>query len=72
VRRSDVGHREACATLSESLEKLPFRSPMGPVGERRKALTMGRIVCSYPPTRRAPWAIPTGHYHQSLVSEISL
>jgi hypothetical protein len=22
VRRSDVGHREACATLSESLEKL--------------------------------------------------
>ncbi len=40
VRRGDAGHREACATLSESLGKPPFRSSMRPVGGRRKALTM--------------------------------
>ena len=62
VRRSDVGHREACATLSESLEKLPFRSPMGPVGGRRKALTMHHIACGFPPTRRAAYAISMGPY----------
>ena len=26
-----------------------------------------RIACGVPPTRRAAWTIPTGHYHRSLV-----
>ncbi len=67
VRRGDVGHREARATLSESLGKPPFRSSMRPVGGRRKALTMRRIAGDFPPTRRAAWTIPMGHYHRSLV-----
>ncbi len=79
VRRGDAGHREAGAALptiwhgpkSESLGKPPFRSPMRPVGERRKVLTMPRIAGNFPPTRRAAWAIPMGHYHCSLVSEQS-
>ncbi len=65
--RGDVGHRKVCATLSESLGKPPLRSPTGLVGGRRKASTMGRIVCGFPPARRATWAIPIGHYHRSLV-----
>ncbi len=59
VRRGDAGHREACATpsanlLAESLGKPPFRSPMRPVGGRRKALTMPRIAWPLPsyPTGR--------------------
>ncbi len=40
ARRGDARYREACATLSDSLGKPPFRSPMRPVGGRRKALTM--------------------------------
>ncbi len=32
VRWGDAGHREACATPSESLGKPPFRSRMRPVG----------------------------------------
>ncbi len=67
VRRGDVGHREARATLSESLGKPPFRSSMRPVGGRWKALTMRRIAGDFPPTRRAAWTIPRGHYHRSLV-----
>ena len=67
VRRGDAGHREARATLSESLGKQPFRSSMRPVGGRRKALTMPRIACGFPPTRRAAWTIPMGHYYRSLV-----
>ncbi len=67
VRRGDAGHREACATLSESLGKPPARSSMGPVGGRRKALTMSRIARGFPPTRRTAWTIPMGHYHRSLV-----
>ncbi len=98
VRRGDAEHREACATLSESLGKPPFRShrrsvrghgvspfvysggrPRDPRG-RRKALTMSRIACDFPPTRlptiwhgpkRAAWAIPIGHYHRSLVLPVS-
>ena len=31
ARRGDAGHREACATLSESLGKPPFRSSPRPV-----------------------------------------
>ena len=67
VRCLDAGYRKACATSSESLGKPPFRSPMRPVGGRRKALMMHRITCSFPPTRRTAWAIPMGHYHRSLV-----
>ncbi len=71
VRCGDAGHREACATpsapLAESLGKPPFRSRMRRVGGRRKALTMGRIVRNFPPTRRAPYVISTGHYQRSLV-----
>ncbi len=66
--RGDAGHREAGVTLSESLGKPPLRSPLRPVGGRRKALTMFRIACDFPPTRRAAWTIPIGHYHRSLVS----
>ncbi len=40
ARRGDAGHREACATPSESLGKPPFRSRRRPVGGRRKALPM--------------------------------
>ena len=53
--------------LAESLGKPPFRSSMRPVGGRRKALTMRRIAGDFPPTRRAAWTIPRGHYHRSLV-----
>ncbi len=67
VRRGDAGHREACATLSESLGKPPAPSSMRPVGGRRKASTMSRIARGFPPTRRTPWTIPMGHYHRSLV-----
>ncbi len=63
----DAGHREACATPSESLGKPPFRSRMRPVGGRRKALTMCRIACSIPPTRRAAYAISMSHDQRSLV-----
>ncbi len=67
----DAAHREPCATPSESLGKPPVRSPMRPVGGRRKTLTMSRIACGLPPTRRAAWTIPqiipVGHYHRSLV-----
>ena len=67
VGRSDAGHRKPRATPSESLGKPPFRSPLRPVGGRRKALPMGRIACGHPPTRRAAGAIPMGHYRRSLV-----
>ncbi len=71
ARRGDAGHREACATLSaplaESLGKPPFRSPVRPVGGRRKVLTMHRIDCDFPPARRVAWTIPMGYYHRSLV-----
>ncbi len=62
VRCGDAGHRKACATLSESLGKPPSRSRMRAVGGRRKALTMHRIAYSFPPTRRAAYAISMGHY----------
>ena len=53
VRRGDAAYREPCATPSESLGKPPFRSPMRPVGGRRKALTMSRH-------RLRPASYPTG------------
>jgi len=65
--RGDAGHREARATPSESLGKPPPRSSTRPAGGRRKALTMRRIAGGFPPTRRAAWTIPMGHYHRSLV-----
>ena len=54
VRRGDAGHREACATPSESLGKPPLRSRMRPVGGRRKVLTMPphRLQLSSYPTSR--------------------
>jgi len=67
VRRGDAAHREAHATPSESLGKPPFRSPLRPVGGRRKALPMGPAACGHPPARGAAGAIPMGHYHCSLV-----
>ncbi len=67
VQRGDAGHREPCATLSESFGKPPFRSSLQPVGGRRKALTMSRIAGDFPPARRAAWTIPMGHYRRSLV-----
>ncbi len=71
VRRGDAGHREACATPSESLGKPPFRSPMRPVGGRRKVLTMRRIACNFPPTRRAAYAISMHHDRRSLVFQVT-
>ncbi len=67
VRRGDAGHREACATLPESLPagppatKLSAGPPVGkppfgwlirPVVGRRNGLTMPRIAGAVPPTRR--------------------
>ena len=63
----DAGHCEVRATLSESPGKPPFRSSMRPVGGRRKALTMSRIACDFPSTKRTAWAIHMGYYHRSLV-----
>jgi hypothetical protein len=40
--------------------------PRDPRG-RRKALTMHRIACSFPPTRRTAYAISMNHYQRSLV-----
>ena len=67
ARRGDAGHRETCATQSESLGRPPFRSRMRPVGVRRNALTMRHIAYGAPPTRRAAYAISMGHYQRSLV-----
>ena len=67
VGRGDAAHRKARATPSESLGKPPNRSPLRPVGGRRKALPMRRIACGLPPTRQAVGAIPMCHYHHPLV-----
>jgi hypothetical protein len=67
VEQGDAAHREARATPSESLGKPPLRSPPPPVGERRKALPMGRIACGHPPARPAAGKILMSHYHRSLV-----
>ena len=67
VRCGDGGHREACATPSESLGKPPFRSRMRPVGGVDKVLTMRRIACTFPPARRAAYAISMSHDQRSLV-----
>ncbi len=53
--------------LAESLGKPPLRSRRRPVGGRRKVLTMHRIAGTFPPTRRAAYAIPMGHDQRSLV-----
>ena len=67
VRCGDAGHREACATPSESLGKPPFRSRWRPVGGRRKVLPMRRIAGDFPPTRRTATVISMGHDHRDLV-----
>ncbi len=71
VRRGDAGHREACATPSESPGKPPFRSRRRPVGGRRKALTMRCIAGGFPSTRpmarRIACPISMGHYQGPLV-----
>ena len=67
VGRGDAGHREACATLPESLGRPPFRSRTRPAGGRRNGLTIPRIAGAAPPTRRVACAISMGHYQRSLV-----
>ena len=67
VRCGDAGHREACATPSKSLGKPPFRSRMWLVGGVEKVLTMRRIACNFPPTRRAAYAISMSHDRRPLV-----
>ena len=52
VRWGDAGHRKACATLPESLARLPFRSPMQPAGGRQKRWPTPRIAGALLPTRR--------------------
>ena len=69
VRCGDAGHREACATLPESLGRPPFRSRMQPAGGRRNGLPMPRIAGAVPPTRWVACAISIGHYQRSLVSQ---
>ncbi len=53
--------------LAENLGKPPLRSRRRPVGGRRKVLTMPRIACTFPPTRRAAYAISMSHDQSSLV-----
>ena len=65
--RRDAGHRKLRATLSESLAKPPFRSPIWPFGERRQGLKLHRIACALPPARTAKWTISMGHYQRPLV-----
>jgi len=67
VRCGDAGHRKACATPFESLGQPPLRSPMRPVGARRKVLTMPRIAGNFPPPRRAAYAISMSHDQRPLV-----
>ncbi len=67
VRRDDAGYREACATQSESLGMVPFRSLMRPAGGRQKHLPMSHIACALLPARWTAWAISTGHYRCILV-----
>ena len=77
VRCGDAGHREARATLPESLSagpptpklsadppigKPPRGSRMRSVGGRRNGLTMHRIAGAAPPTRRTAYAISIGPY----------
>ena len=70
VRRSDAQHRKACATLSESLGKPPFRSRMRPVGGRRKALPMrciaGGILLPDGPHTRSLWVIITDPWYKAI------
>ena len=64
VEQGDAGHREARATPSESLGKPPFRSPLRPVGGRRKALPMA--PSSYLTGRRGDPTYRRGDYWGSL------
>ncbi len=65
--RGDAGHRKPRATPPESLGKPPFRSGRRTAGGRRKALTMSRIACGFPPIRRIACPISMGHYQRDLV-----
>ncbi len=62
VRCGDAVHREACATLSESLGRPPFRSRIRTIGGRRNVLPMIDIACDISPTRRTVFTISMGHY----------
>jgi len=62
VRSGDAVHREACATLPESLGKPPRGSRRRTVGGRRNGLTMPRIAGAATPTRRTAYAISMGPY----------
>ncbi len=83
--RGDAGHREPRApstsigppespglrALGKPLVRSRGRTGSGPLGGRRKALTMPRIACGSPPARplarRIALAISMGHYQRSLV-----
>ena len=72
VRCGDAVHLEACATLPESLGKLPFGSRMRPVGGRRNGLTMhtastAPLLLPEGPHTRSPWVISNAHWYYSLV-----
>ena len=70
ARRGDAGHRKACATLSESLEKPPFRSRTRPVGGRRKALAKrciaGGILLPDRPHTQSLWVIITNPWYKVI------
>ncbi len=65
--RGDAGHRKPCATPPESLGKPPFRSGRRTAGGRRKAVTMSRLACGFPPTRRIASPLAMGPYQRYLV-----
>ncbi len=55
----------------KALGKPPFRSRMRHFGGRRKVLPMHRIACTFPPTRRAAYAISMSHDQRSLVLQVA-
>ena len=70
--RGGAGHREPRGKPSESPRpqdsgKPPFWSRGRTAGGRRQALTMPRIACGLPPTRRIARAISMGQYQGPLV-----
>ena len=83
ARRGDAGHREASATLSESLGKPPFRSSMRPArghgvspflysgGRPRNPRSASESLDDAPHRRRFP-SYPTGRMDDPYGSLLSL
>ncbi len=71
VWRGGVGHREPCATPSESLGMPPSVAWANRRGRRETLPPIGdsgpRIAHGSPPARRIAHAISMGHYQRSLV-----